>query len=214
MLTKLIICRVSSEQRDRFSRGQTQWSCVSSCPGFRGQFGGWVADDDTLAVIVGLWADRGAYDAFMRDVHDVVFDGNGQQGTYDSIDVSLWDSALSIPGSVPSLSDAIGAASAVRLARCRVRPERVEHFVSVQRDVWNPGMAGAGGMLSGMFHTKHDGENEFLVCTLWQDLEAHRAYRAGVFTDLRRRTEVDRDCAHLEGWVVSLEDAWRVGAHA
>ena len=210
MLIKLIQCRVSEDRRERFSRGQAQWCALSGCKGFCGQIGGWVAEDDGLAVIIGLWSDHEAYDAFMRDLHDRIFDGSGQRGTYDSIDVSLWGSVLSIPGSASSLSAGIESADAVRLARCRVRMDRVDHFIEVQRTIWNPGMAASGGMLIGQFSESSGPEHEFLVCTLWQDLDAHRHYRNGVFTDLRRQAEVDRDCEATVGSIISVVDAWRV----
>ncbi len=212
MLIKLIQCRVSEDQRERFSRGQTQWCALSGCKGFCGQIGGWVVEDDGLAVIIGLWSDHDAYDTFMRDVHDRVLDVTGQRGTYDSIDVSLWDSVLSIPGSASSISAGIESAGAVRMAKCRVRPDRVAHFVEVQRTLWNPGMAASGGMLIGLFSESSGSEQEFLVCTLWQDLDAHRRYRNGVFTDLRRQAEVDQDCERVEGWIVSVQHEWCVGA--
>ena len=212
MLIKLIQCRVSEDQREPFGRGQAQWCVLSGCSGFCGQFGGWVIEDEGLAVIIGLWSDDDAYDAFMRDVHDRVFDDNGQRGTYESIDVSLWDSVLPIPGSASSISAGIGSAGAVRLARCRVRPDRVDHFIEMQRTIWNPGMAAAGGMLTGLFSESSEREHEFLVCTLWQDLDAQRRYRHGTFAELRRLAEVDRDCVHVEGWIVSVADTWRVVA--
>ena len=210
MLIKLIQCRVSEDQRERFARGQAQWSALSGCKGFCGQIGGWVVEDEGLAVILGLWSDHHVYDAFMGDVHDRVFDGNGQRGTYESIGVSLWDSVLSIPGSAPSMSVGIESAGAVRLARCRVRPDRVDHFIEVQGTIWNPGMAASGGMLIGLFSESSGRAHEFLVCTLWQDLDAQRRYRNGVFTELRRRAEFDRDCKETVGRLIRVVDGWRV----
>jgi len=212
MLIKLIQCRVSVEHREQFARGQAQWCALAGCRGFCGQIGGWVVEDDGLAVMLGLWSDHDAYEAFMRDEHDRVFDSNGQRGTYDSIDVSLWISILPIPGSASSISAGIGSADAVRLARCYVRPDRVDHFVEVQRTIWNPGMAAAGGMLIGLFSQCRGREHEFLVCTLWRDLDAHRRYRNGVFTELHRDAEGDRDCEQIEGWIVSVRNEWRVFA--
>ncbi len=212
MLVKLIQCRVPADQREQFARGQAQWCALSGCRGFCGQIGGWVVEDEGLAVIIGLWSDHDAYDTFMRDVHDRVFDGSGQRGTYESIDVSLWHSRMPIPGSASSIPAGIDSAGAVRLARCRVRPDRVDHFIEVQRTIWNPGMAASGGLLNGLFSELSGRKHEFLVCTLWQDPDAPCRYQNSVFTELRRQAEVDRDCERVDGWIVSVRNEWRVCA--
>jgi len=103
VLVKLIQCTVPRDRRERFSTGQTAWAALADCPGFLAQFGGWSFADPKRAVIVGLWADRAAYDAFMRDVHDRIFASNDQAGAYDSIEVSLW-SAVDRGAAPPALS--------------------------------------------------------------------------------------------------------------
>jgi len=210
MWIKLIQCRVPAENRERFARGQAQWGALSDIGGFCGQIGGWAINATDLAVIVGLWADRDTYETFMRDVHDRIFEGNGQRGTYDSIDVSLWNSLLPIPGTASPAAAAVRSAGVVRLARCHVKPDRTDHFIEAQRTIWNPGMAAAGGMLAGWFSRRHQNPDEFLVCTLWQDLHEHRRYREGLFAQLRRRAEVDHDCTHVDGRLISVADDWRV----
>lgn len=90
MLIKLIQCQVPGAMHERFATGQMAWAVLADCSGFLAQFGGWSFADPTRAVIVGLWSDRAAYDAFMRDVHDRIFANNDQAGAYDSIEVSLW----------------------------------------------------------------------------------------------------------------------------
>lgn len=210
MLLKLIQCRVSDDTRKSFSEAQTHWRALGCCAGFGGQFGGWSAADSNLAVIVGVWSDESAYARFMRDVHDSIFEGHGQKGTYQSIDVSLWHEMFPISGAFPSIVSAVGSAGAVRLARCRLLPDREGHFLDAQRNIWNPGMAGAGGMLGGAFSRSTTQPNEFLVCTLWESLDAHQHYKNGPFSGLRRRAEVETDCDDLRGWVVTTESAWRV----
>ncbi len=71
-------------------------------------------------------------------------------------------------------------------------------------------MARAGGMLGGAFARSTTNANEFLVCTLWESLDAHQQYKVGPFTELRRRAQVDNDCSDLQGWVVPIETTWRV----
>ncbi len=210
MLIKLIQCQVNDDTRRSFSEAQMHWYALGCCAGFDGQLGGWSLLDPNLAVIVGLWRDESAYARFMRDVHDSIFESHGQEGTYQAIDVSLWIALFPISGAFPSIASAVPSAGAVRLARCRLMPGREDHFLEAQRNIWNPGMAGAGGMLGGACTRSTTQPNEFLVCTLWESLDAHQRYKSGSFPDLRRRPAVETDCEDLQGWVVTTEIAWRV----
>ncbi|MEE8170736.1 MAG: DUF4937 domain-containing protein [Phycisphaerae bacterium] len=209
MILKYIICRVRPERRDQFSRGQQAWRALRNVDGFGGQFGGWHSDDANAAHIIGLWRDAAAYDAFMANLHDRIFESNEQQGTYDGGAVTLWDRRLPIPGAADSMGRAIGDVRFVRIARCQVRPDRMDHFVHVQQTVWNPGMA-AAGMLHGAFCRARNDEHAFLVCSLWPSEADHRRYREGVFHDLRRQAEPDRDCTSISGALVTIENAWQV----
>lgn len=210
MLIKLIQCDVYSKHRDTFARGQREWRALRNVEGFRGQIGGWNADDPNQAVIVGLWRDQPSYEHFMRDTHDRIFASNGQEGTYQASSILLCDRELDIVGSLTSISDAVEAGGLIRLARCLVRPDRREHFTDVQKTIWNPGMGAAGGMLVGVFCRVRGDEAEFLVCTVWRTEEDHSRYRATVVHDLRARAEVEKDCESLQGTIVRVEPTWAV----
>lgn len=210
VIVKLIIVEVISELREQFSLGQRAWGALSDLHGFRGQIGGWSDRDANRAVIIGLWEDQRSYGRFMLDTHDSVFETNGQKGTFASIETSLWFSDFDMPGRVEAFPDAIRQASLIRIARCRVRPDRTDHFVRTQREIWNPGMAGAEGMLAGAFSSSPDGDGNYLVCTLWRSESDHRAYLDGPFPELRRRAEVERDCVDLTGIVTLVEQSWKV----
>lgn len=210
MLLKLIVCHVPDANRARFSHGQNDWSALRGVEGFRGQVGGWNEKDPLEAVIIGLWRDEPAYARFMLEAHDPVFENNGQKGSYDASSVSLWDRRVDIPGSVAAMPPAIDGAGFARIAHCVVRRDRVEHFIDVQQRTWNPGMAGAGGMLAGAFSRSREDDRRFLVCTLWRSAGDHGAYVKDVFPDLRRRAEVERDCESLTGYLVPLLPAWTV----
>jgi len=92
MLIKLIECAVLDHCRSQFARGQAAWCALTSCNGFLAQLGGWCADDPNGAIIVGFWRDDASYRHFMENVHDSIFDSNGQRGTYDPSrsSTSLW----------------------------------------------------------------------------------------------------------------------------
>ena len=86
-LVKWVVCRAAD--RAAFHRAQLAWARLRDVPGFLGQRGGWSRRDDSVAHIVGCWADRAAYDAFMNGVHDGI--AAGQAGTYTAIEVRLFD---------------------------------------------------------------------------------------------------------------------------
>ena len=65
----------------------------------------------------------------------------------------------------------------MRVAHCRVREDRVEHFALMQEKVWNPAMAGSPGMLRGVFGEAPG--SEFLVLSMWQSAAEHGKYRSG-----------------------------------
>jgi len=218
MLIKLIACRVPARARDRFAEGQRKWSALAGTDGFLGQVGGWQSPrtiteerpGEHVAVIAGIWRDESAYDHFMREVHDDIFTTNDQRGSYSTIDVTRWRRLFDIPGERAAMPEAIADAAFLRVARCTVRPKRVDHFVDVQQRLWNPAMAAAGGMLAGAFSVSDAGPHQYLVSTLWQSADAHRSYVTECLPRLRDRSEVEVDCEALTGYAVPLETAWIV----
>ena len=201
MIIKWIVCEVTAEQRAAFSEAQAGWSALSGVSGFLGQLGGW--DQDGRACIAGLWRDREAYRHFMTAVHDDITDGNAQEGTYTASRVALFDSVMAIQA---GLSGAEGGL--LRVADCRVLAGREEHFIQVQREVWNPGMGGAPGMAGGAF-ARGEG-SRYLVLSRWADHAAHASYRAERFPELRSRAGAGQDLDAITGYRVALEPAWEV----
>ncbi len=210
MIVKLMRCKVADESKETFSSSQCAWSALARVDGFIGQIGGWDTRDERLAVIVAWWQDQPSYDKFMREIHDPIYEKSGQAGTYQSCEVDRWEAQFDIAGEVGQVHDAIPDGELIRLAWCEVRPDRVEHFVEVQKSVWNPAMASAGGLLAGVFSRSDQHENHFLVCTLWRTIAAHDEYRQRYLYRLKDQSEVVKDVAHLEGYVVHVQPSWRV----
>ena len=181
MIAKLIICEVIEGKRERFSRSQEAWGELTGVEGFQGQTGGWEPTNPGLAVVIAFWHDTEAYSRFMSEVHDTIFKTHGQEGSYESISVSLWDRKFPIPGVAGQATDAIESGRLIQVARYHVKPARQKHFIQVQHEVWSPGMAAAGGMLGGVFTQSREDKNRFLVCTLWQSQGDHDNYREKVF---------------------------------
>ena len=106
MIVKLIICDVRQSKREQFADGQRAWNALAKVAGFRGQSGGWSVDDSNRAIITAYWRDQSAYDRFMRDEHDAIFNHNAQKGTYLESDITLWHQVCDIPGSLGAFPQA------------------------------------------------------------------------------------------------------------
>ncbi|WP_380285917.1 DUF4937 domain-containing protein [Kitasatospora purpeofusca] len=205
MWGKWIGCEVPESGRERFSAAQRGWAAIGDQPGLVGQVGGW---DRGCARVLGLWADEEAYGRFMRERHDAVIGASGQGGTYAAIATATGAVVLEMAGDAAELPRALEAATLLRVADCRLRPGRAAHFLDVQRRVWAPGMAAAGGMLGGVV-TRLD-PHRYLVTTLWSGPAAHRRYAAERLPALREHAATGDDLRALTGHLLPLEPAWAV----
>ncbi|WP_435871964.1 DUF4937 domain-containing protein [Kitasatospora griseola] len=207
MWGKWIGCEVPVAARGRFSVAQEAWSTISDQPGLVGQLGGW--DPATgRAQLLGLWTDESAYRRFMRERHDTVAAGNQQRAGCTAIDIATGGTVLAMAGDVADLPHALERATLLRVADCRTLPGREEHFLEVQREVWAPGMAAAGGMLAGVVVQLE--AHRYLVTTLWSGAAAHQRYASRHLPALRSRAALDGDVQSMTGHVLPLEAAWRI----
>jgi heme-degrading monooxygenase HmoA len=207
MLVKWITCEVPPAAEVEFSAAQAGWSALSAVPGLIGQVGGW--NKTGTACVLAVWEDRGTYETFLRDHHDRIVATTGQAGTYDTIDIAVGTVLQDMPGTA---AGRLYDAEVLRVADCRVRPGRDDHFRDVQRTVWAPGMAEADGMLGGLFTQLDD--HRYLVTTGWRDAESHRRYVAERFPRLRELAGAAGDLSAIRGHEVALTRSWRVTGEA
>lgn len=201
MLVKWIRCGVLD--RARFDQGQSGWTALRDQPGFRGQGGGWSRAQPGVAHLFAFWDERGAYNAFMAGPHDGLAAAQG--GTFEMLAVRLFEHRLDVKvGFEPRFDDA----DLLRVALCKVRPDRVDHFTSMQERVWNPAMAGSPGMLRGVFGQGTG--SDFLVLSMWNSATEHGKYREGAVARLSDRAELDSDVLSVAGDVVDVVQAWTV----
>jgi heme-degrading monooxygenase HmoA len=200
-LIKWITCEAPDSAA--FGRAQLAWAQLHGVPGFLGQAGGWSRNTPGLAQIFGFWSDTAHYQAFMDREHVRI--AAAQAGTFDHLRIRVLDRRFGIG---PGLPAGLSGASLLRLAHCRVREGRGDHFVRVQAEVWNPGMAAAPGMCGGVF--AQCGEAEFLVLSAWRTTEDHQRYRDERFGRLRRRAEPAADLDSLTGDLIDVEPGWTV----
>ncbi|MFJ4849875.1 MULTISPECIES: YdbC family protein [unclassified Streptomyces] len=202
MLVKWIRCGVLD--RAAFERGQRKWANgLPGEPGFRGQGGGWSRSQPGVAHLFAFWEDREYYDAFMAGPHDRF--ATPQADTYESLGVKLFEHRLDVKiGFRPRFADS----DLLRLAHCKVRPDRADHFVLMQQKVWNPAMAGSPGMLRGVF--AQGPESDFLTLSMWDSAAERGKYRDGSVARLSQRAELEADVLAVAGDVVDLEQSWSV----
>jgi heme-degrading monooxygenase HmoA len=202
VLVKWMRCTVVD--RRGFERGQRRWAGLLGEPGFRGQGGGWSRARPGVAHLFGFWESRAFYDSFMARSHDRLH--ANQVGTYTGMRVRLFAYRFDVKvGFRPVFSDA----DLLRVAHCRVRPDRVENFTLMQEKVWNPAMAGSPGMLRGVF-AQADPEDEFLVLSMWNTAAEHGKYRAERIERLALRAHTEADVAAIAGDVIEVEPSWTV----
>ncbi|MFF2119612.1 DUF4937 domain-containing protein [Kitasatospora sp. NPDC058184] len=207
MWGKWIDCRVRPGAHEAFAAGQRRWSAISDQPGLVGQTGGWAPDGDR-ALLLALWADEPAYTRFLRERHDRAAADAAQHSAYSAIEVATGPVVLTMPGSSPSLPDALTRATVLRAADCRLHPGRADHFLDVQHRLWAPGMAAADGMLGGA--VTRLAPDRYLVTTLWTTPAAHHAYTTDHLPALLPRAAVPTDVHTLTGHLLPLEPSWLV----
>ncbi|NUR00759.1 MAG: YdbC family protein [Streptomyces sp.] len=201
MLVKWIRCGVLD--RAGFDRGQRGWTALGDQPGFRGQGGGWSRAQPGVAHLFAFWDGRAEYDSFMAGPHDGI--AAAQKSTFEMLAVRLFEHRLDVKvGFEPRFDDT----DLLRVALCKVRPDRVDHFTSMQERVWNPAMAGSPGMLRGVFGQGTG--SDFLVLSMWNSATEHGKYREGAVARLSDRAELDSDVLSVAGDVVDVVQAWTV----
>ncbi|MGZ4134180.1 MAG: YdbC family protein [Tumebacillaceae bacterium] len=210
MLIKWIVCQVSEETRDAFSSSQSEWTALKHVDGFIGQIGGWNTENPLEACILAFWRDEEAYQAFMTHHHDMILANNKQQGTYTGIAVNLFKCVIPIQGSSESLSEALRTGSFVRVSDNTVRDGRSAHFIEMQQEVWNPGMAAFESMLAGVFSQHRTDQQRYLVASMWLEETQHAHYATTAVSELRQRADVNLDIAQSIGTTLQLEPLWTV----
>ncbi|MDO3661740.1 YdbC family protein [Bacillus sp. C28GYM-DRY-1] len=93
MLIKRIVCKVDAANAEAFAKAQLQWGALSHVNGFIKQAGRWrkTADGLFTAEIISVWENRAAYDHFMENEHDSIYEENEQKTVILSIEVKLYE---------------------------------------------------------------------------------------------------------------------------
>ncbi|MFD3447100.1 YdbC family protein [Microbacteriaceae bacterium 4G12] len=210
MIIKKITCKVTENQKEIFYEHQKQWKPLSKAKGFLGQVGGWSIKQPLTACIFSFWESQTAYQRFMEEQHDQIFVNSGQESSYESINVSLYEEELRIPGLVADIVPVLKMSNYIRIAVSQVKEHSIDHFVDMQKNVWNVGMQKSEGMLGGVFACSQKQKNEFLTFTGWKNEVYHQNYVEQHLPELLKVAQPKSDVWELTGDQFKVEEAWRV----
>ncbi|MEJ2196298.1 MAG: DUF4937 domain-containing protein [Ignavibacteriaceae bacterium] len=185
MYIKWINCNVSLHLKDKFSLAQEKWLRTKSAKGFVAQTGGWNSKDETEACIISFWENKYALQNFMTNFHDQIFIENNQDQFYSSIAVDHFNSNLTLEG-------------------------EVEHFEQMQKEIWQPGMKNAKGMLIGYCSKSTNNTNAYLITTFWDSQENHQKYVDNILHGLIEKADVINDLETIAGKQLFLVDSWKI----
>jgi hypothetical protein len=144
----------------------------------------------------------------MQVHHDPIFYASNQKDTYSSIRVNLYENILQISNS--DFKNCINNTSVLRVAACEIQDRKDNQFLNFQRDVWNPGMTNCPCMLGGIVSKNINSINNYLVTSLWNDLNSHQYYIEHFFQKLRAQSQLDDYTISIDGQLVHLIDEWKV----
>ncbi|MFI8574857.1 YdbC family protein [Rossellomorea aquimaris] len=207
MIIKVITCKVSEESKEDFFEEQKIWKALSPQNGFLGQVGGWSNKEPLTACIFAFWENQEAYQYFMDKAHDEILLHSNQSSTYKSIDVTLYEESVTIPGSEKRIIHALEDSKYVRVVMAQVKPDHVDHLIKMQKAIWNPGMSLAEGFLGGSFAISKKRMRDFLVFTCWEN---ERFYAEKHFPVLVTAAKMQTHVQKIKGEELVLEEAWRV----
>ncbi|WEG18878.1 YdbC family protein [Alkalihalophilus pseudofirmus] len=210
MIIKRISCIVKDDQREAFQEYQKQWGHLSKVKGFLGQIGGWSIKQPLTAWIYSFWENQVDYQQFMKGQHDQIFVNSGQENTYESIDVTLYDEKLKVPGSEDNILNILKDCQYIRVTLTQVKEDQLKNFIDMQKNVWNIGMIESEGMLGGTIAFLQRESNGFLVFTGWESACLHENYTQEIFPELFKTAKPQNYIFELTGEQFKVEEEWRV----
>lgn len=210
MYLKWIVCEVENEFRTEFSKAQEKWIATKNANGFLGQIGGWNRNNNNEACILAFWKGQNSLKCFMENIHDEIFGKSKQEKTYKSISVNYFNLKLNMHGSDIDLIERIITAKFLRIADCKVKPGKNNHFEEVQKSVWMPEMKEAKGILGGEFSISEKDSNRYLVSTMWDNESNHKNYVTNILPKLQKESDVKNDLEKITGKNILLENSWRI----
>jgi heme-degrading monooxygenase HmoA len=208
MLIKWIKCFVPNGQKKMFSKAQEQWIALKGLDGFLGQAGGWNIRNLQEACIIALWKDLDAYESFMNDHHDVIFEKSNQRHTYEKISVVLYEKMLDILGTSPDLLRLFRIGKLLKITECIVHKGQQEFFEKMQQEIWK--MAESEGMLAGVVSKSLTNNNHYFVASIWKNKELHQKYVQTKLPFLHEQSQLTEITREIAETIVELEELWTV----
>jgi heme-degrading monooxygenase HmoA len=210
MYIKWIVCKINKDNKEAFSNAQKQWLKSSDAEGFIAQAGGWDLNNDGTACIIAFWQSKEHLDNFMIELHDEIYDASRQAETYEPLEISHFNSLLTIESKSSSITEAIKKGRLLRIADSHIKPIRLDHFEKAQKKVMLPGMKGSDGMLEGNFSKAADDSPRYLVSTFWDSIEHHSYFANNRLPNFRLQANVSKDVTDTVTRKVLLVESWKI----
>jgi len=203
MFIKWIVCSTAEGKNHQFSDAQEKWNETIKANGFIAQVGGW--DLENKACIISLWDNKESLVYFMKTLHDEIVDGNQQDETYDSIDITHYDSMFEIKGRSGSLGPAIKISKLLQIVNYRVKKDKMENFEKAQQDFGLPLIKRSKGMLGGIVSKAADNTPNYLMLIFWNTIENY-ANKELLISLKKENNEIEQIIEKK----VLLVDSWKI----
>jgi heme-degrading monooxygenase HmoA len=196
VLIKWIKCKVPKHQKQSFSRAQEQWKELHGIAGFLGQVGGWNPNNPSEACVLAFWNNLASYQSFMKNEHDAIFEKSGQQHTYESIRVKMYETIQNAPSLSERVVYIVEKSKILHVTEYMLHSSDNESFeqkVSSTQDengvvIWGRGCR----------------ENICYLLVSMGEIDKQRSEKGQEWANLHQ------DTAEMSEVIVFLEDMWRV----
>lgn len=216
MIAKWIRCHVPKEQMAGFAKAQRHWQECEQLDGFSSQLGGWNQTQLRMvqAHLFAQWQNLAGLQQFMASHHDSIAERSQQIRYYHQCDVACFKWLMALPSYSGNNETAKfnNEPGFMRIADCQLLPSRRQQFLTIQRSLWNPGMAAVNGMLGGACWQSLDNPNRVLVTSYWRTEKHHRQYQLDHLPQLLQQANVSGYLGGIAGYGVELEPSWQLNA--
>lgn len=201
-----MLCNVAEDRNQQFSDAQEKWNKTIKANGFIAQAGGW--DLENKACIISLWDNKESLDYFMKNLHNEIVDRNQQDETYDSIDITHYDSMFEIKGRSGSLGPAIKISKLLQIVNYRVKKDKMENFEKAQKDFGLSLIKQSKGMLGGILSKAVDNTPNYLMLIFWNTMVNYNNYVSKeLLISLKKE---NNDMEQIMVKKILLVDSWKI----
>lgn len=202
MYLKWIICKVSENLKEEFSKAQSVWSEINIAKGFLFQAGGWNLNNDNEACILSAWNDKESYFYFMDNIHDEITAKNNQQKTYESISVEFYINDFDLK----NLNEIVKDSNYFKLLSYSVKPLLVNHFENVLKSSLK---IKPKEKINIILADSEIDPDKYLYFSFWKDQINYQNFINNHPDYSNKQKEIIKDLSSAKSYDIVLEDSWK-----